>query len=82
VTPGKEDEEEFGENVGVGHVEVVLQGGNGNIAVELQATGSIFDNALHLHASRTASSRFVPRTSALPLRLPCQPGGPSGLWDH
>jgi hypothetical protein len=41
MTPGKEDEEKFGEDVGIGHVEVVLQGGYGNIAVELRPTGSI-----------------------------------------
>lgn len=35
VAPGEEDEEEFAEDVGGGHVEVVFQGGDGDVAVQL-----------------------------------------------
>lgn len=35
MAPGKEDESELVQNVGVGDVEVVLEGGYGDIAIEL-----------------------------------------------
>ena len=35
VAPGKEDEEEFAEDVRGGDVEVVFQGGDGDVAVQL-----------------------------------------------
>ena len=35
MAPGEEDEEEFVEDVGVGDVEVVFEGGDVDVAVEL-----------------------------------------------
>ena len=38
MSPGEEDDEEFGEDVAVGDVEVVFEGGHVDIAVELDLT--------------------------------------------
>lgn len=35
MSPGEEDEAELADHVGVGDIEVVLEGGNGHIAIEL-----------------------------------------------
>lgn len=36
MAPGEEDDEEFGEDVAVGDVEVVFEGGDADEAVELE----------------------------------------------
>ena len=72
VPPGEEDDEEFGEDVGVGDVEVVLQLGDVDVAVELGEEGSVV-LAIDSHSFMRDSGSPPPQKPCIPAAVAREP---------